>query len=250
MYLRAFAFIRGPKMVRMPRTIASILLFGISFGYLEAAVVVYLRAIYDPIRERIYPGRAPQDLFPLISPEQLKAAGPENERRLAIEIGREAATILMLAAFGMAAGRNFNQRMAAFAIAFGLWDISFYAFLRLMIGWPQSLFTWDILFLIPLPWVGPVLSPVLVSLMLIACGMVSLVRGGLPAKPWQWLAMIAGGVVVILAFVWDFRNTTAGGQPNPFNWPLFLAGEAIALTAFIAAARNPGFQESQIPRGS
>jgi hypothetical protein len=234
----------------MHRTIAALLLFGISFGYLEAAVVVYLRAIYDPIRERIHPGRATQDLFPLISPEQLKAAGPENERRLTIEIGREAATILMLAAFGMAAGRNFNQRMAAFAIAFGLWDISFYSFLRLMIGWPQSVFTWDILFLIPLPWVGPVLSPVLVSLMLITCGTVSLLRGGLPAKPWQWLGMVAGGVVVILAFVWDFRNTTAGGQPNPFNWPLFLSGEAIALAAFIAAARNPGFQESQTPRGS
>ena len=237
-------------MVYMYRTVAALLLFGVSFGYLEAAVVVYLRAIYDPIRERIHPGRNPQDLFPLISPEQLKAAGPENARRLAIEIGREAATILMLAAFGMAAGRNFNQRMAAFAIAFGLWDISFYAALKLMIGWPQSLFTWDILFLIPLPWVGPVITPVLVSITLIACGLVSLFHGGLPAKPWQWMAMIAGGVVVILAFVWDFRNTTAGGQPNPFNWPLFLAGEAIAVAGFIAATKNPGFQESRIPRGS
>src|ERR1035438_2952983 len=107
-------------MVCMYRTVAALLLFGVSFGYLEAAVVVYLRAIYDPIRERIHPGRSPQDLLRLISPEQLKAAGPENARRLAIEIGREAVTILMLAAFGLAAGRNFNQRMAAFAIAFGL----------------------------------------------------------------------------------------------------------------------------------
>jgi hypothetical protein len=237
-------------MVSMYRTLAALLLFGVSFGYLEAAVVVYLRAIYDPIRERIHPGRSRQDLFPLISPEQLKAAGPENSRRLAIEIGREAATIIMLAAFGMVAGRNFNQRMAAFAIAFGLWDISFYAFLKLMIGWPQSLFTWDILFLIPLPWVGPVITPVLVSITLIGGGLVSLFRGGLPAKPWQWLAMIAGGGVVILAFIWDFRNTTAGGQPNPFNWPLFLTGEAMALAGFIAAAKSPEFQESRIPRGS
>jgi hypothetical protein len=237
-------------MVSMYRTVAALLLFGVSFGYLEAAVVVYLRAIYDPIRERIHPGRPAGDLFPLISPQQLQAAGPENARRLAIEIGREAATILMLAAFGLAAGRNFNQRMAAFAIAFGLWDISFYAFLKLTIGWPQSLFTWDILFLIPLPWVGPVIAPVLVSLTLIACGLVSLFHGGLPARPWQWIAMIAGGLVVILSFVWDFRNTAAGGQPNPFNWPLFLAGEAIALFGFIAAARNPGFPESRIPRGS
>jgi hypothetical protein len=234
----------------MHRTVAALLLFGISFGYLEAAVVVYLRAIYDPIRERIHPGRGADDLFPLISPEQLKAAGPENSRRLAIEIGREAATIIMLAAFGMVAGRNFNQRMAAFAIAFGLWDISFYASLRLMIGWPQSLFTWDILFLIPLPWVGPVITPVLISVSLIAGGLVSLLRGGLPAKPWQWIAMIAGGVVVILAFVWDFRNTTAGGLPNPFNWPLFLAGEAIALSGFIAAAKSPGFLGSRIRRDS
>ena len=237
-------------MVFMYRTVAALVLFGISFGYLEAAVVVYLRAIYDPIRERIHPGRGPQDLFPLISPEQLKAAGPENARRLTIEIGREACTIIMLAAFGCAAGRNFNQRMAAFAVAFGLWDISFYVFLRLMIGWPQSLFTWDILFLIPLPWVGPVITPVLVSMTLIACGLVSLFHGGLPAKPWQWMAMVAGGAVVILAFVWDFRNTTSGGQPNPFNWPLFLAGELIALAGFIAAAKSPGFQESRMPRGS
>jgi hypothetical protein len=64
------------------------------------------------------------------------------------------------------------------------------------------------------------------------------------------MAMIAGGMVVILAFVWDFRNTTAGGPPNPFNWPLFLAGEAIAVAGFIAAKKNPGFQESRIPRGS
>jgi hypothetical protein len=234
----------------MSRTVAALLLFGISFGYLEAAVVVYLRAIYDPIRERVHPGRPAGDLFPLISPEQLHAAGPENTKRLGIEIGREAATILMLAAVGLAAGRNFNQRMAAFSIAFGLWDISFYVFLKLMLGWPQSLFTWDILFLIPLPWVGPVLAPVLISLTLIVCGLFSLLRGGMPAKAWQWLAMIIGGLVVILSFVWDFRNTTAGGQPNPFNWPLFLAGQGIALAAFIAAARNPGFRESRIPRGS
>lgn len=232
----------------MHRTVAALFLFGISFGYLEAAVVVYLRAIYDPIRERIHPGRPAGDLFPLITPEQLQAAGAENSRRLTIEIGREVATIVMLASVGIAAGRNFNQRMAAFSIVFGLWDISFYAFLKLMIGWPQSLVTWDILFLIPLPWVGPVVAPMLVALTLVVCGLVSLVKGGLPAKPWQWITMIAGGLVVILSFVCDFRNTTAGGQPNPFNWTLFLAGEAIALAGFIAAAKNPGFPGSRIPR--
>lgn len=234
----------------MTRTIAALFLFGISFGYLEAAVVVYLRAIYDPIRQQIDPGRQPGELFPLISTEQLAAAGPEHPRQLAIEVGREAITILMLAAFGLAAGRNFNQRMAAFAIAFGLWDISFYAFLKLMIQWPASLFTWDILFLIPLPWVGPVLAPCLVSLTLIVCGLISLKMGGLPASPLAWGGMIAGGIGVILSFVWDYRNTMSGGLPNPFNWPLFLSSEALAVAGFIYAARNRGYRESRTQRDS
>lgn len=234
----------------MNRTIAGILLFGISFGYLEAAVVVYLRTIYDPIRQHLHPERAADELFPLISPEELAAAGPENPRRLLIEIGREASTIAMLAGFGLAAGRNFNQRMAAFAVAFGLWDIFFYVFLRLMIHWPASLFTWDILFLIPLPWVGPVIAPVMVALAMVVCGLLSLRWGGLAARPREWLAMIAGGLVVILSFVWDYRNTMAGGLPNPFNWPLFFAGLAIALLGFLSAARFRANPESQKLRDS
>lgn len=240
----------------MTRTVAALLLFGASFGYLEAAVVVYLRAIYDPIRHKLHPGRGADELFPLISPQELADAGPENPRRLLIEIGREAATIAMLAAFGLAAGRNFNQRMAAFAVVFGLWDIFFYVFLRIMIHWPQSLFTWDILFLIPLPWVGPVIAPVIVAFTLVVCGLVSLRLGGMPARPREWMAMIAGGLIVILSFVWDYRNTMAGGLPNPFNWPLFSAGEAIALAGFLAAAlrlsatRPREYPGSQKPRDS
>src|SRR5579863_8958369 len=161
----------------MRRTVAALFLFGISFGYVEAAVVVYLRAIYDPIRARIHPGRGPDDLFPLISPQQLADSGPENPRRLAIEIGREAATMLMLAGAALAMARNFQEWIAAFGVAFGIWDIAFYAFLRLMIHWPQSLATWDILFLIPVPWVGPVWAPVLVALTMIVCGLIALQRG-------------------------------------------------------------------------
>jgi hypothetical protein len=234
----------------MTRTVAALLLFGISFGYLEAAVVVYLRAIYDPIRHRLHPNRGPDELFPLISPQELADAGPENPHRLLIEIGREAATIAMLAGFGLAAGRNFNQRMAAFAVVFGLWDIFFYVFLSLMIHWPQSLFTWDILFLIPLPWVGPVVAPMIVALSLVVCGLVSLQLGGMPMRPLEWMAMIVGGLIVILSFVWDFRNTMAGGLPNPFNWPLFFTGEALALTGFLAAARHRKYPGSRKPRDS
>src|SRR5260370_5501096 len=114
------------------RTIGALLLFEISFGYVEAAVVVYLRAIYDPIRERLHPGRAPHDLFPLITTEQLRATGTENTRRLGIEIGREAATIVMLAGFALVAGRNFRERLAARAVGFALLELSFYPSLRCM----------------------------------------------------------------------------------------------------------------------
>jgi hypothetical protein len=232
----------------MPRLIAALVLFGVSFGYVEAAVVVYLRSIYDPVRQHIHPGRQPGDLFPLISPRELAAAGPENPRRLAIEIGREAATMAMLAGFALAIGGNFYECVAAFAVVFGIWDISFYAFLRLMIHWPQSLSTWDLLFLIPLPWVGPVWAPVLVAITMIVCGLVSLSLGGVRGRPLHWLGIFAGALVIVLAFVWDFRNTTAGGLPEVFNWPLLLAGEAIGLMAFLAAAKHRGSPGSRKPR--
>lgn len=234
----------------MARIVAALLLFGISFGYLEAAVVVYLRAIYDPIRQRLHPDRAAGDLFPLISSRELADAGPANPRRLLIEIGREASTIAMLAGFGLAAGRNFNQRMAAFAVVFGLWDMFFYVFLRLMIHWPQSIFTWDILFLIPLPWVGPVIAPVIVASTLVVCGLISLSLGGMPARPREWMTMMAGGLIVILSFVWDYRNTMAGGLPNPFNWPLFFAGEIIALMGFFVAVWRRAYPGSRKPHDS
>jgi hypothetical protein len=234
----------------MTRLIAALVLFGVSFGYVEAAVVVYLRSIYDPLRQRIHPGRQPDQLFPLISTDELAAAGPENPRRLAIEIGREAATMAMLAGFALAVGANLQQWIAAFAIAFGIWDISFYAFLRLMIHWPQSLSTWDLLFLIPLPWVGPVWAPMLVALTMIVCGLISLALGGVRGRTAHWLGVLAGAFVIVLAFVWDYRNTTAGGLPSAFNWPLLLLGEGIGITAFLAAARRREFPGSRKPRGS
>ncbi len=234
----------------MRRAVAALFLFGISFGYLEAAVVVYLRTIYDPIRRQIHPERGPNDLFPLITPRQLANAGPEHSRRVGIEVGREAATMLMLAAVALAIARNVHQWIAAFAIVFGVWDITFYAFLKLLIHWPDSLSTWDILFLIPLPWVGPVWAPVMVALAMIVCGLISLLLGGIRGSLLHWAGLLAGAAVIVVAFVWDFRNTSAGGFPNAFNWPLFLAGLAIGISAFVAALKTRAYPGSRKPRGS
>ncbi|GIV21472.1 MAG: hypothetical protein KatS3mg023_3223 [Armatimonadota bacterium] len=146
-------------------------LFAIAMGYVEAAVVVYLRALYYP------------DGFPV--PVKLGAVPirftriPEFENRmprriLRTEIGREAATIVMLFSLALLAGHNPMQMLGVFLLAFGVWDIFYYLFLKVLIRWPESLKTLDVLFLIPVPWIAPVWLPVSVSTLMIVAG-VSLV---------------------------------------------------------------------------
>ena len=151
--------------------------------------------------------------------------------------------MVMLASIGLAIGWNFNTVFAGFVIAFGVWDISYYVFLKVLIDWPASLLEWDILFLIPFPWVGPVLAPVLVAISMIAAGTIVFWResAGRPVRlSWQhWSIVVLGGLIIIVSFCWDYRNVMAGGTPNPFQWPIFLAGETIGLAGFsLAVIRN------------
>jgi hypothetical protein len=218
------------------RTVVALLLFGAAFGYLEAAVVSYLRLVHEPARQRFYPGRAPRELFPLLTLEQLRAASGDQQRILGIEIGREAATMVMLVAIALAVAENGSQWAAAFVIAFGTWDIAFYAFLWLLLGWPASLLTWDILFLIPVPWVGPVLAPVVVSAAMIAAGVYHLrsearlerIRIGAG----HWAGIIAGAIVIVTSFAVDYRNIMTGGMPHPFNWALFASGLTLSTASY------------------
>ncbi len=152
------------------RAVLALVFFGVAFGYLEAAVVSYLRTLHEPARQQFYPGRAPSELFPLLTLDQVRSTGPEQMHIFAVELGRETATIAMLAAVALAVARNAGQWAAAFVIAFGIWDITFYGSLKVLLDWPASLFTWDILFLLPVPWVGPVVAPVIVSAAMIAAG--------------------------------------------------------------------------------
>lgn len=218
------------------RTSLALLLFGISFGYVEAAVVDYLRLLPIPASAGADPHRLPDDLFPLLTLDELASAGPAYLRLLKTEVVREAATLVMLSAAALLASANTRQWVAALVVAFGVWDISFYAFLRLLLGWPRSWRTWDLLFLIPVPWVSPVIAPVLVSLSMIAAGLVILRREaeGRPARldRLHWLGIVAGGLILVLAFTWDYRNIMGGGVPQSFNWPLFLLGEATGLASF------------------
>jgi hypothetical protein len=220
------------------RTIAGLALFAIAFGYVEAAVVEYLRSIYAPMRAHFYPGSS-DELFPLLSVEQLRILGPEHIGRLNTELGRELATILMLAGVALAVARKPREWVAAFLFCFGVWDVAFYAFLKALLAWPASFFTWDILFLLPVPWVGPVLAPVLVSVSMIAAGLVVLWR-----EQWErpmriggvrWALIVLGGAIVFAAFVADFRHMLNGGRPIAFHWVLFSAGEGVGLAAFLSA---------------
>jgi hypothetical protein len=234
------------------RPVAILLLFGAAFGYLEAAVVSYLRIVHEPARRHFYPDRRPGELFPLLTLEQVRTAGPEQQKTLFIEIGREAATMLMLAAIALALARNARQWTAAFAIAFGVWDIVFYACLKLLLGWPPSLFTWDILFLIPAPWVGPVIAPVLVSLAMIAGGIWCLWREAVnrPLQIGLWNAggVLLGALVIILSFTLDYRNIMARGMPRPFHWGVFGLGMAIGAASFLwAAKRRTGSNSVALP---
>ena len=129
--------------------------FALAIAFVEAAVVVYLRKLY-------YPGGFG---FPLkMIPQSI----------LWIELGRELATIIMLMVVVGLIGHHFRQKLAYFAFLFGMWDIFYYVWLKIYLNWPSFLLEWNVLFLIPLPWVGPVLAPILVSLGLIFSAIVIL----------------------------------------------------------------------------
>jgi hypothetical protein len=219
------------------RVAAGLILFGASFGYVEAAVVVYLRAVYDPIRQALHPKRAPGELFPLIPPDALRKTAPEKSRLLGVEIAREAATMIMLAAVALVAAGARSAWLPCFAIAFGTWDLFFYIFLKILLGWPATVMTWDILFLIPVPWAAPVLAPSIVAMTIIGAGILALARP-VAMRPLHWIATTAGGALILASFMWDWQNLVAGGLPRPFAWTLFAAGELAGAGAFLHAWRN------------
>ena len=207
------------------QTWLAVAVFAIAMAYVESAVVVYIRTI----AERIDPYQAnPMPTF-----------GGLDE----IEVVREAATLIMLLAVGWLAGRTWRSRLAYAAIAFGIWDIFYYLFLVPMIGWPRSVLDWDILFLIPLPWWGPVLSPVLIALLLVISGTI-LAQVDEPDAPflprrWSMFAAGAGALLALYVFMSDALRVADQGAdavraalPTTFGWPLFIV--ALALMAMPA----------------
>lgn len=225
--------------LNLGRVLVPLLLMGVTFGYVETAAVVYLRTVYEPLHGRLYPTRTEGDLLPLVPMERLAAEGFPLVAWPAVEWAREGATLLLLAAGALAVARNLHQWIAAFVFGFGLWDLCYYVFLKILLDWPASLLTWDILFLVPVPWVGPVLAPLLVALAMIICGLTMLWREG-SGKPvylswYHWLGLTAGGSAVVAAFCWDWADVSAGHMPQPFLWPLFALGVGLGVGSFLHA---------------
>jgi hypothetical protein len=215
--------------VSLTKNTILVILFSLAMGFLESAVVVYLREHYYPAGFQ----------FPLV---------PVSLTTGITEIGREAATVVMLVCLGWLAGFNATTRFAYFILSFAVWDIMYYIGLKLVLNWPVSILEWDILFLIPFPWLGPVLAPCLLSALMIILALF-LLRNGvhklsilLPAK--SWLFLIAGSLVCIGSFLYEyilyrqmtFSSSTASGTesyimadlktfvPGEFSWFFFLSG--------------------------
>ena len=212
------------------RKILLLLAWSLAFGYLEGSVVVYLRALFYPEGFR----------FPLVV---------LPHRLYAVEVLREAATIVLLLAVSALAYRKPLRRFAAFAFCFGVWDLVYYMVLKLVLNWPPSLLAWDILFLIPVPWIGPMLAPSLVSLALIvAAAMVLLGEEEEPVRlrTRDWGVEIAGAVLILISFFWELPSVLRGGSPQSFPWWLFSAGLLLGLVWFVRLWGRRGPEERNV----
>lgn len=194
--------------------------YAMAMAAVESAVVVYLRALH--------PGDAPLTVLLHEIPAHL----------VPIEIGREAATLVMLLAIAAVAARNARDAFLYFALGFGVWDIFYYVWLKVFIGWPPSLFTWDVLFLIPVPWLGPVIAPVIVSLCLVAGSLWLLARPSLRLPRLAWGLAVVGAVLVLLSFTVDYRYALARTDPPRFRWELYWAGIVVAVVGALFGSRR------------
>lgn len=226
--------------------------FYIAMAYLEAAVVVYLRALYYPEGFD----------FPL---------APMKRSLVAAEVGREAATMIMLLAPAAILTRSRMERFAWFCFGFGIWDIFYYLWLKVLINWPSSLMSRDLLFLIPVPWVGPVWAPCIISLGLIVLAMIILRGRSRRARfhlgLWDWVMLVGGASLMVISFTIDpllradgldaldsMSSFGAVGAkalmegrdyvPENYPWPWFVAGALIASAGIVRVALRRDVENS------
>ncbi len=219
----------------------ALFLFAVAMAYLEATVVVYLREVF-------YPGR--MDLFPL---------APMEPRLYLIELGREAATIVMLVTVAWASAREAWARFFRFMVLFGVWDLFYYLWLWITLRWPPNLLEWDVLFLIPIPWFGPVITPMLVAALLVIAGGTYnhlLAQGKRPVLDHVVLGLAVLGVLLVLASFMAIpaalllRHGPEAFQvfvPHHFPWGLYVPGLLLMVAASVLFGRSFRQQLESVP---
>ena len=210
---------------------AGITLFAVAFAFVESSVVVYLRTIYYP------EGFS----FPL------RLMDPKLGT---IELCREVATIVMLVSVAALAGKSRWQRFAYFMIAFGVWDIFYYIWLKLLVNWPASLFDWDILFLLPLPWIGPIIAPASISVMMIVTGILIALREETtvqfrPSKA-MWYLGFTGTALILYSFMRDTNASMQLQLPDRFRYEFFAAGMLSYMAAVWLVFRSRTTSSSKV----
>ena len=188
--------------------------YAVAMAWVESAVVYYLRTMLNRID--------PHQAGPLPTVGNLGG----------VELVREAATLIMLLMVGILTGRTWRSRLAYAVTAFGVWDIFYYVFLKVMCGWPHSLLDWDILFLLPLPWWGPVIAPMSIALLMILWGTLTTQfeeSDAVRQIPWKsWGVGFFGAGLALYTFMADALHVADQGAevvrtmlPTQFRWPLF-----------------------------
>jgi hypothetical protein len=211
------------------RSLPRLFVFAIAMAFLEAAVVVHLRALYYPDH--------PLMILPLRLP-------PASALR--IELARELATLVMILCAACLAEKSFVRVFAAFLFVFGLWDIFYYIWLKLVLGWPVSWLEWDVLFLIPWAWFAPWIAPAAVALLFTVWGAWALATAARPRFTLiSGILFVAGAALVLAAFLSPGFALLARGvegfrdyRPDNFSWGVFVPGYLAMLLGLIRTVRD------------
>jgi len=204
---------------QMLRRLLIAVVFSLAFGYIESAVVVYLRALFHPQGFTF-----PMEVFD---------ATPEGKRLVLTEVGREAATLVLILTGAWLFGNRRQEQAAYFLIIFAVWDVFYYVWLKVLLNWPATLMDWDILFLIPMAWASPVLYPVLVSAAMFAFAVAILYRCAhgrpLTVTHLDWLGWSASLLVIVVSFCLGGAHITEPNYAEYFRWPLFAVGYGLGI---------------------
>jgi len=214
-----------------PLTLTLLTLYAVAMALLEAAVVVYMRRLYYP--------DSPLDLFPL---RFLSSYDPT------LELSREITTIVMILSVALLAERSSATRsFAAFVFLFGVWDLCYYLWLKILIGWPRTWLEWDVLFLIPGLWLGPWICPAMIAWLFVIWGFWTLRAPHNISFTWQSLTLFSGGALLgMMTFLQPatavvLKDGAAGlsrYSPAGYWWWLFIPSYLLMASGFVMTLRS------------